>query len=103
MLGSSGLKTSRFRAPSLRNESGWKLQRAVTVRSFPSGSDATITSRRLRTFLFGRTRNVVDAVPEVVSPDLEASSPAPLLRTVIRYETAFPSLSSRAEKTIRIL
>jgi hypothetical protein len=60
-----------------------RFNRRVIVRSFPSGSDATITSRTLRTFFFGRSWKVVDAVPDVVSPDAEASS-EDRLRRVIR-------------------
>ena len=54
----------------------------MIVRSFPTGSDATIKSRTLRVFFFGRSRIVVDAAPDVVSPDLDVSSEETLRRLI---------------------
>ena len=72
----------------------------VTVRSFPTGSEAVITTRILRVPLGARRRSETDTLSELVAPLLGALSLAPA-RARASYETMFIATSSRAENVTR--
>ena len=83
-------RRSRGGASSL-HESGWKPRRARNRALVPKRIGRNDHQLQAPHVLVRQTRNTVDAFPDVVSPDLEASSRPPV-RTAIRYETAFASL-----------